>query len=172
MRTSEFPLSPKVIWFLAVSIPVIVALLLQIPRVEMGVDLSWIPHANGIINSIVSLLLVSAYVAIRRKNPTLHRKFMLSAFVLSVLFLVLYVLYHLTTEETRYTGTGWLRAVYLFILVTHIVLSGVIVPLALLTLRWAWEGVYNTHKKWARWTFPLWLYVAVTGVCVYLFLHV
>ncbi|MGQ9863654.1 MAG: DUF420 domain-containing protein [Bacteroidia bacterium] len=172
MRTSKFLLSSKAIWFLAISIPIVVALLLQLPRVDLGINTGWIPHANATINTTVSLLLVGAYLAIRKKNRELHKKLMLSAFGLSVLFLVLYVLYHLTMEEMRYTGTGWLRALYLFILITHIGLSGVIIPLALLTLRWAWEGSYAVHKRWARWTFPLWLYVAVTGVLVYLFLHI
>jgi putative membrane protein len=95
---------------------------------------------------------------------------MLTAFALSVLFLVSYVVYHLTHEEVRFGGTGWIKAVYLFILITHIGLSVFVVPLALFTLYPALLGRYRQHRRLARWTFPLWLYVSVTGVLVYVFL--
>ncbi len=163
-------LSRGLIWAVSIGIPLVVVILLSLPRVDVGIDTSFIPRLNALINSAVSILLVVGYVLIRWGRRDLHQKVMLTAFGLSVLFLVLYVVYHLTHEEVRYGGEGLLRAVYLFILITHIGLSVFIVPLALFTLRPALLGQYGGHRKLARWTFPLWLYVSVTGVLVYVFL--
>ncbi len=163
-------LSKKVIWGVSVAIPLVVIVLLQLPRQAVGFDTSFIPRLNALINSAVSVLLLVGYGLIRQKRRELHRKVMLTAFGLSVLFLLLYVLYHLTHEEVRYGGSGLLRFIYLFILITHIGLSVFIVPLALFTLRPALMGQYSAHRRLARWTLPLWLYVSVTGVMVYLFL--
>jgi putative membrane protein len=167
---AERLLSQGLIWGVSIAIPLAVIVLLSLPRVEIGLDTSFIPRLNALINTSVSILLLIGYVLIRRRQRELHRKVMVSAFGLSVLFLVLYVLYHLTHEEVRYGGTGFMRAVYLFILITHIGLSLFIVPLALFTLRPALLGRYGNHRRLARWTFPLWLYVSVTGVLVYVFL--
>ena len=163
-------LSRGVIWAISIGIPLIVIVLLSLPRVDVGFDTSFIPRLNALINTAVSVLLVVGYVLIRQGRRDLHQKVMLTAFGLSVLFLVLYVVYHLTHEEVRYGGEGLWRVVYLFILITHIGLSVFIVPMALFTLRPALLGQYGAHRKLARWTFPLWLYVSVTGVMVYVFL--
>lgn len=163
-------LTKGVVWVVSVAIPLVVILLLQLPRQVVGFDTSFIPRLNALINTAVSVLLVVGYVLIRQRRRDLHQKVMLTAFGLSVLFLALYVLYHLTHEEVRYGGTGVWRVIYLFILLTHIGLSVLVVPLALFTLRPALLGRYGSHRKLARWTLPLWLYVSVTGVLVYVFL--
>ncbi|GIV24633.1 MAG: putative membrane protein YozB [Bacteroidia bacterium] len=160
----------KAIWVVSFAIPLVVVVLLQLPRVDIGVDTTFIPRFNALLNTSVTVLLTVGYFLIRRGQREAHRKVMLSAFVLSVLFLVSYVVYHLTHEEVRFGGTGWVKALYLFILITHIGLSVFIVPLALFTLYPALLGRYANHRRLARWTLPLWLYVSVTGVLVYLFL--
>jgi putative membrane protein len=163
-------LARPVIWTVSVAIPLVVIVLLSMPRVDIGADTSFIPRFNALLNTAVSVLLVVGYVLIRQGRRDLHQKVMLTAFGLSVLFLVSYVVYHLTHEEVRYGGTGLWRVVYLFVLITHVGLSVFIVPLALFTLRPALLGKYGDHRRLARWTFPLWLYVSVTGVLVYVFL--
>jgi putative membrane protein len=163
-------LARPVIWTVSVAIPLVVIVLLSLPRVDIGADTSFIPRFNALLNTAVSVLLVVGYVLIRQGRRDLHQKVMLTAFGLSVLFLVSYVVYHLTHEEVRYGGTGLWRVVYLFVLITHVGLSVFIVPLALITLRPALLGKYGDHRRLSRWTFPLWLYVSVTGVLVYVFL--
>jgi len=160
----------RLIWLVSVVIPLVVSVLLSLPRVDIGIDTGFIPRLNALLNTTVSVLLVVGYFLIRRRQIAAHRKVMLTAFALSVLFLVSYVIYHLTHEEVRFGGTGWVKLLYLFILVTHIGLSVFVVPLALFTIYPALLGRYANHKKLARWTFPLWLYVSVTGVLVYVFL--
>ncbi len=160
----------RLIWGVSVAIPLVVVVLLQLPRVSIGIDTSFIPRLNALINSSVTVLLVVGYFLIRRGQREAHRKVMLTAFGLSVLFLVSYVIYHLTHEEVRFGGEGWIKAVYLFVLISHIGLSVFVVPLALFTLYPALLGRYANHRRIARWTFPIWLYVSVTGVLVYVFL--
>lgn len=160
----------RLIWAVSVAIPLIVIILLSLPRIDIGIDTTFIPRLNALINTSVSILLTVGYFLIRRRRIESHRKVMLTAFALSVLFLVSYVVYHLTHEEVRFGGTGWLKVLYLFILITHIGLSVFVVPLALFTIYPALLGRYANHKKLARWTFPIWLYVSVTGVLVYVFL--
>lgn len=160
----------KVIWLVSVAIPLVVVLLLSLPRVDIGIDTSFIPKLNALINTSVSVLLIVGYFLIRQRQIEAHKKVMLTAFLLSIVFLVSYVIYHLTHEEVRFGGSGWLKAVYLFILITHIGLSVFVVPLALFTIYPALLKKYSNHKKLARWTFPIWLYVSVTGVLVYVFL--
>lgn len=160
----------RLIWIVSVAIPLVVIVLLSLPRVDIGIDTGFIPRLNALINTSVSVLLLVGYFLIRRRQIAAHRKVMLTAFALSVLFLVSYVIYHLTHEEVRFGGTGWVKGLYLFILITHIGLSVFVVPLALFTIYPALLGRYADHKALARWTFPLWLYVSVTGVLVYVFL--
>lgn len=158
------------IWGVSIAIPLVVIVLLQLPRIDIGIDTSFIPRLNALINSAVTVLLTVGYFLIRKGRREEHRKVMLTAFALSVLFLVSYVVYHLTHEEVRFGGTGWIKAVYLFILITHIGLSVFVVPLALFTLYPALLGRYGQHRRLARWTLPVWLYVSVSGVLVYVFL--
>ena len=146
------------------AIPVVVAILFKV-RIE-GVDLSFLPPVYATINGITALVLIAALVAIKRKNMSLHRGLMRFGLLLSLLFLASYVAYHMTSDSTVYEGAY--RSLYLFILVTHIALSVAVVPLVLFSYLFAWEGNYARHKKWTKITWPIWFYVAVSGVVVYL----
>jgi putative membrane protein len=126
---------------------------------------------NAILNSIAALLLVAGFVFIKRKNITAHRACMISALIVSAAFLTSYLLYHLHVGDVRFSGTGWIRPVYFAILIPHIILAGVIVPLALATLYFALRGRFPSHRRIARWTWPLWIYVSVTGVVIYVMLY-
>jgi putative membrane protein len=132
---------------------------------------SALPAVNASLNGLATVLLVAAFVAIKRGNRILHRKLMLSACGVSVLFLISYLVYHNNSGMTRFAGIGWSRTVYFFILFTHIPLAGIIVPLAATTLFLGLTERFDKHRKIARWTFPIWLYVSVTGVLVYFFLY-
>jgi len=146
-----------------------VALLSQFKlNLELGFDVHIFAALNAVINSTVTLLLIAAYVAVRKKNYEVHKKLMLSAIVLSVVFLVSYIAHHILAGETKYGGDGALRYIYYFILATHIPLAGIILPFILFTAYRSLIGEYGKHKKLARYTFPLWLYVSITGVLVYL----
>lgn len=127
-----------------------------------------LPRLNAILNSLVSLSLISGYIAIRRfKNRDLHKGIMLTAFLLSAMFLISYVIYHTVMPSTPYCGEGFMKVVYLTILASHIILAAIILPLVLYTIYFSTTGNFVKHKKIARWTFPLWLYVSITGVAVY-----
>lgn len=132
---------------------------------------SVLPHLNAALNATSFLLLVAALYMIRRGNVQAHRRLMLSALAVSCLFLISYVTYHAQYGSVRFTGQGAVRAVYFVILVTHVILAAAIVPLVIITLRRALAGDFARHRRIARWTYPLWLYVSVTGVVVYLMLY-
>ena len=152
------------IYTASVAIPVVVALLFKV-RID-GVDLSFLTPVYATINGITAVVLIAALIAIKQKNMRLHRGLMRFGLVLSLLFLASYVAYHMTSDSTAYEGAY--RSLYLFILVTHIALSVAVVPLVLFSYLFAWEGNYIRHKKWTKITWPLWFYVAVSGVIVYL----
>ena len=130
-----------------------------------------LPAFNAVLNAIAAVLLVTAYRFIRAGRREAHRKLMLAAFSVSVLFLISYLLYHAQAGVVYYTRTGWVRALYLTILVTHTGLAATVPVLAIVTLRRALKGNFEKHRQIARWTFPVWLYVSVTGVVVYLMLY-
>jgi putative membrane protein len=155
------------------AIPLVVLFLFYVkpPQVSVGFNVKMLPALNSSLNFTTALLLSAGYYFIRKKQIRSHRLCMLSAFILSALFLISYVIYHSMAEETRFGGEGWIRPVYYFILITHIVLAAAIVPLVLVTLMRALRERFDRHKKIARWTLPLWLYVAVSGVVVYLMLR-
>jgi putative membrane protein len=132
---------------------------------------SVLPHLNAALNALSFLLLVVAFSRIRRGDVQGHRRLMLSALAVSGLFLVSYVAYHAQYGSVRFTGQGAVRAVYFFILITHIILAAAIVPLVAVTVVRALRGDFARHRRVARWTYPLWLYVSVTGVVVYLMLY-
>ena len=157
----------KWITVLSIAIPVVVAILfgVKIPNVE---PLSFLPPIYATINAVTAAVLVLALQAIRNGNRLLHERLMKFALVCSALFLLMYVAYHMTSESTKYGGEGILRYAYYFILITHILLSIVVIPFVLITYVRALAGNFERHKKIARITFPLWLYVAVTGVLVYI----
>lgn len=151
---------------LSVAIPLVVAVLF---RVKIpGYDLSFLPPIYASINGLTAVLLMTAYLAIKKGRRTVHERIMKSCIALSATFLVMYVLYHMTSDSTPYGGGGALRYFYYFVLVTHILLSVLITPLVLFTFSRALSGNFERHRRLAKFTFPIWLYVAVTGVVVYL----
>jgi len=157
----------KWIVILSIVIPVIVAVLfgVKIPNVE---PLRFLPPIYASINAITALVLVVAFWAIKNKKIKLHEGLMKFAIVLSVTFLLMYIAYHMTSDSTKFGGEGNIKYAYYFILLTHIILSIIIIPFVLITYVRAITKSFERHKKIARVTFPLWLYVAVSGVIVYL----
>ncbi|MBS4210469.1 DUF420 domain-containing protein [Bacillus sp. FJAT-50079] len=131
-------------------------------------DVTILPRINAILNSFTFLFLVGALIAILKRNVKVHRRFIYAAFVTTSLFLVTYVAFHYVSPSTPYGGEGFLAIFYYFILITHILLAAAIVPLALTSVARAWNMENERHKKIARWTMPIWLYVSLTGVLVYL----
>ena len=138
---------------------------------ESSLDLSFLPAVNALLNSMSASCLILGYLAIRKGNRTRHIKMMLSALTFSFLFLISYLTYHTFHGDTSFQGEGWIRPLYFFILISHISLSVVVLPLVLTTVYYAATGNFNQHPKIARITLPLWLYVSVTGVLVYLMLY-
>jgi uncharacterized membrane protein YozB (DUF420 family) len=136
-------------------------------------SISQLPALNAILNSVSAILLITGYFFIRQKNIKAHRTSMISAFVTSTLFLTSYLIYHFSKElgPTRFLGEGIIRPVYFLILITHTALAIVIVPMVLVTFSRALKKRFDPHRKIARWTLPIWLYVSVTGVIVYLMLY-
>jgi putative membrane protein len=129
------------------------------------------PALNAALNATAAVLLVSGYTFIRRRNVTAHRVCMVAAFLASTAFLISYLIYHARVGSVPFHGQGWIRPVYFFILFTHIVLAAAILPLALVTLSRALREQFDRHKRIARWTLPVWLYVSVTGVVIYFLLY-
>ncbi|NEY70805.1 DUF420 domain-containing protein [Bacillus mesophilus] len=167
MKTRNY--KPAII-IISVVINVLVLVLAGIPGVDnfTAFDVKILPLMNAIFNSFTFLFLVGALVAILNKKVTLHRRLIYAAFISTTLFLLSYVTYHFIAESTSYGGTGIMAGIYYFILITHIILAAVIVPLALTSVARAWNMENERHKKIARWTMPLWLYVSLTGILVYL----
>ncbi len=161
----------KWIILLSIAIPLVVAILFGVNLRRLGYDvqpLSFLPPIYATINGFTAILLVAAVVAVKNGKQQLHERLMKLAILCSVLFLGMYVAYHMTSDSTPYGGEGAIRYVYFFILITHIVLSIVIIPLVLITYVRALAKSFDRHRRIAKITFPIWLYVAVTGVIVYL----
>ncbi|HEU4788881.1 MAG TPA: DUF420 domain-containing protein [Flavobacterium sp.] len=161
----------KWIVLLSIAIPLAVAVLFKVKLKDFGFDvtpLSFLPPIYATVNGITAVLLVAAVMAVKNGNRKRHELLMKMAIGCSVAFLVMYVAYHMTAESTKYGGEGVLKYVYFFILITHIFLSIAIIPLVLITYVRALASKFDKHKKIAKITFPIWLYVAVTGVIVYL----
>lgn len=132
---------------------------------------SYLPGADAAFNSLSAVCLILGYINIRRGKRLVHMRFMLSATVFSALFLLSYITYHYFHGDTKFPGHGWIRPAYFFILITHIGLSMTALPLILATLWYALRSQFRFHRRIARWTFPIWLYVSVTGVIVYFVLR-
>jgi putative membrane protein len=130
-----------------------------------------LPTLNAALNATSAVLLSLGYYFIRKKALAAHKRCMLAAFATSTLFLISYLVYHYHVGSVRFSGSGWIRSVYFTILLTHTILAAAIVPLVLVTLRRAWRARFDKHKRIARWTLPLWLYVSVTGVVIYWMLY-
>jgi putative membrane protein len=126
---------------------------------------------NASLNGISGVLLACGYVAIRAGKQDVHKRFMISAFAVSTVFLASYLAYHYRVGHVVFQGQGWIRPVYFVLLISHTILAIVIVPLILITLRRAWVEKFDKHRAIARWTLPLWFYVCVTGVIVYLMVY-
>jgi putative membrane protein len=160
-------------WIILVSVIIFAAVVLLDSKVlkipyPFSFDVHQFALANAIINSLVSLWLIIALVAIKQKNINLHKNVVLLAIILSVLFLVSYICHHLWAGDTKYGGAGVIKLVYYFILITHIILAAVILPFILFTAYRGLTGESDRHRKIAKYTWPLWFYVSVTGVVVYL----
>lgn len=155
------------IWILSIAIPLAVAVLftVKIPGVER---LGFLPPIYASINALTAIILIVAVIQIKKGNKKLHERLMKTAIILSALFLIMYVAYHMTSDSTPFGGEGFIKYVYYFILLTHISLSIIVIPFVLVTFARGISGQFYKHRKIARITFPLWLYVAVTGVIVYL----
>ena len=161
----------KWIVILSIAIPVVVVILFGVNIKKLGFDvepLTFLPPIYACVNAITAVLLVSAVLAIKNGNRKLHENLMKGAIGCSIGFLGMYVAYHMTSDSTKFGGEGIIAYVYYFILFTHIVLSVIIIPMVLVTYVRALAQVFDKHKRLARITFPIWLYVAVTGVIVYL----
>ena len=166
MSVSDEKKYNKLIVILSIAIPLIVALLF---RVKIDVELPvFLPPIYATINGLTAMILVIAFIAIKKKNIVLHENLMTTAIMCSVVFLILYIAYHMTSDSTEYKGEGLLKSVYYFILITHIILSIVVIPFVLITYVRAITNNIEKHKKIARITFPLWLYVAISGVVVFI----
>jgi putative membrane protein len=160
----------KVAWTFSALVFLLVLMMRRI-HLDLPIDLSFLPAIYSGINFVTFCLLLFAFYQIRyAKNRDRHRKLMTSAVVLSGIFLLLYVLYHITSEETSFCRDGVIRFVYFFLLITHIVLAAIILPFILFTYIRALTNQFDRHIKLARWVLPLWLYVAITGPVIYLFL--
>jgi len=156
---------------LSVLIPVAVAVLFKIKLKDLGFNVAPLPILPPIyatINGVTAVLLISAVLAIKKGKRQLHEKLMKTAIACSLVFLLLYIAYHMTTDSTKFGGEGVLKYIYYFILLSHILLSIAVIPLVLITYVRALANKFDKHKKIAKITFPIWLYVAVTGVVVYL----
>ena len=153
-----------------IIIPLVVAILFGVNLKKMGFNvapLSFLPPIYASINGVTALLLIFAVFAIKKGNRKLHEQLNTAAIFCSVLFLLMYIAYHMTSESTKFGGEGTIRYLYYFILITHILLSIIVIPFVLITFVRAKLGKFTAHKKIAKITFPLWLYVAITGVVVY-----
>ncbi len=159
------------ITILSIVIPLVVAILFKVKLKDFGFEvkpLTFLPPIYATINGITAVTLILAVISIKKGKRKLHENLMKFAISLSVLFLAMYVAYHMTADSTKYGGEGILKGIYFFILITHITLSIIIIPLVLVTYVRALSQQFDKHKKIAKITFPIWLYVAVTGVIVYL----
>ena len=130
-----------------------------------------LPAINATLNGIATVLLGSGYVAIKQGRKDLHKALMISALIVSAAFLACYLVYHYHAGSKPFPDLGWIKTIYLFILIPHIILAAVMVPMILKTFWHAFRGEWESHKKIARWTFPIWMYVSLTGVVIYLMLY-
>jgi len=156
-------------WIVSAVVLLLVGLMRRV-KIDLGVDFSFLPPLHASLNALTAVILIVALYFIKNKNVEAHRKSIYVAMVTSALFLVSYVLYHFTTPETRFGGTGAIRTFYFVLLFTHVVLAALILPFIFFTFNRAFTGQYERHKKMARWVYPLWLYVAITGPVCYLML--
>ncbi|CAN5867058.1 DUF420 domain-containing protein [soil metagenome] len=157
---------------ISIAVPFVVVILLALPnKPDLGDWTKNLSHVIGAVNSLTTIALILGFVFIKLKKINLHQLMMTTAFALGGLFLVCYVLYHLTNPANKFSGEGAIRFVYLFILITHIGLSFVVLPLVLRAMFYAVKKQFSNHRKIVRFAYPIWLYVSITGVVVYLMLY-
>ena len=161
------------VWVLTIVVWLLVGAMRRPEKIPLpdGVSLSFLPMVHAILNSCVAAFLVAALVMIKRKNVVAHRRFISAAMIASASFLLCYVAYHFTTEETKFGGQGAIRIVYFVLLISHIVLAAVSLPFILQTWVYGFTNQVMKHRKMAKWVFPMWLYVAITGPVCYLLLR-
>lgn len=155
---------------ISIAVPVVVAVLLFMPS-KINLASEWVyflPHLNAVINSAATIALIFGLIFIKKGDINLHKASMTSAFGLGAIFLVSYVIYHASAESTTFGGEGWIRSVYYFILITHIILAAVALFPILLAYYYGYFDQRAKHKKIVKFAFPIWLYVTITGVLVYL----
>lgn len=167
---NRLKLYDKFAYVISVVVIFLVIFMRQEAKPDLGISFGFLPPIYSALNALTALLLVLALWQIKKKNIVNHKRLMMSAIGTSVLFLLGYVLYHFTTPETKYCGVGSIRYFYFFLLITHIILAGAILPFILLTFNRGLLMMTEKHKKFARWVYPLWLYVAITGPVIYLML--
>ncbi|MCF2445355.1 DUF420 domain-containing protein [Dyadobacter sp. CY345] len=159
----------KIINILAIAIPVAVAVLIGIrQKIDLGTWTKVLPHVIGMLNTATAILLLMGFYFIKTNNRNLHRLMMTFAFVLGAIFLVCYILYHISNESTPFGGSGFIRPIYYFLLISHILLSIVVVWFVLRAVYFGYSNQLAEHRKAVKWAFPIWLYVSVSGVIVYL----
>ena len=162
-------LSYKVINILSYAIPIVVAILLGIrQKADLGTWTQVLPHVNAVINFVTALLLLIGVWAVKNKKIEFHKKCMLTAFVLGSCFLVFYIIYHLSNASTSFGGIGLISFIYYFLLISHIILAAVVVKFVLMAVYYSLQNNIEAHRKTVRYAFPIWLYVSVSGVIVYL----
>lgn len=159
----------KIINILAIAIPVAVAVLIGIrQKIDLGAWTKVLPHVIGMLNTATAILLILGFYFIKTNNRSAHRLMMTVAFILGAVFLVCYILYHISNESTPFGGSGFIRPIYYFLLISHIVLSVVVVWFVLRAVYFGYSNQLAEHRKAVKWAFPIWLYVSVSGVIVYL----
>ena len=169
MNQTNNNLSYKVINILSYAIPIVVAILLGIrQKADLGNWTHILPHVNAVINFLTALMLLIGVWAVKNKKIEFHKKCMLTAFVLGSCFLVFYIIYHLSNASTSFGGVGFISFVYYFLLISHIILAAVVVKFVLMAVYYGLQNNIEAHKKTVRYAFPIWLYVSITGVIVYL----
>lgn len=154
----------------SLAIPLLITAIFYMDKIE-GYDFSFLPITYAVTNGLTAMLLVIAVVAIKNKNVVLHKRLMTACIAFGAYFLVAYLLYHGTSESKSFEGVGAIRTIYFIILLSHILLSAVIVPFVLITYTRALRERFDKHKKIARITFPIWLYVSLTGVIIYIMVN-
>ncbi len=160
----------NVVALIVSAVVLALVVLMRSVKIDVGIDFSFLPPFHAMLNALTAITLLFALYFIKSKNVKSHRKSIYVAMSLSVLFLLSYVVYHFTTPDTKFGGVGTIRTVYFVLLITHITLAALTLPFILLTFIRAYTNQFERHKKMARWLFPFWLYVALTGPICYLML--
>lgn len=171
----ELSVTKAITWILSISAAAFLFLIYLIYFREAAESSgNWVdqlPALNALLNSISAVLIILGYVAIRQKKYIRHMKLMLTAFITSTLFLISYLIYHNFSGHTPFPGEGVIRPIYFTILITHIIFSATVVPMVLTSYYFAFSGKFKTHRKFSKWTLPIWLYVSVTGVTIFFILN-